>query len=95
LSKLIAQAQLLPHLNAADENPKIVVGSVATWQKQVLLVKRSIEPRRGFWALPAGFLETGETAEAGAEREASEEAHASLKMRSLLAVYSIPHISQM
>lgn len=75
-------------------NPKIVVGSVAVWQNSILLCKRAIEPRSGFWTLPAGFLELGESAEDGARREAMEEACADLEIDRLLAVYSIPRISQ-
>ncbi|WP_340116090.1 NUDIX hydrolase [Pelagibius sp. 7325] len=76
------------------ENPKIVVGSVATWQDRILLCRRAIEPRRGFWTLPAGYLELHEEAAAGARREAWEEARARLEIDQLLAVYSIPRISQ-
>ncbi|KKJ76986.1 NUDIX hydrolase [Kiloniella litopenaei] len=76
------------------ENPKIVTGVVATWGAKVLLVKREIEPRRGYWALPAGYMELHETAEQGATREAWEEARAKLKIDQLLAIYSIPQISQ-
>src|SRR5688572_16959214 len=60
----------------AYENPKIVVGSVAAWEDRILLCRRAIDPRRGFWTLPAGFLELGETALDGARREAWEEARA-------------------
>ena len=78
----------------AYENPKIVVGSVATWEGRVLLCRRAIEPRRGLWTLPAGFLELHETPEEGALREAREEACATLRIRDLLAIYTIRHISQ-
>ena len=76
------------------ENPKIVVGSVALWEGLILLCRRAIDPRKGFWTLPAGYLELNETAADGAKREAREEANAELEMRGLLAVYSIPRISQ-
>jgi len=78
----------------AYENPKIVVGSVATWDGRVLLCRRAIPPRRGFWTLPAGFLELGESPEEGALREAWEEARAHLRLEGLLAVYTIRRISQ-
>ena len=61
-------------------NPRIVVGSVVTWaddaeaEPRILMCRRAIEPRRGFWTLPAGFMETGEAIEAAAAREAREEA---------------------
>jgi ADP-ribose pyrophosphatase YjhB (NUDIX family) len=76
------------------ENPKVVVGVVATWGDRVLLCRRAIEPRRGAWTLPAGFLEQHESPEEGAIREAWEEARATLRIRDLLAVYTIKHISQ-
>lgn len=76
------------------ENPKIVVGSVCEWSGRILLCRRSIEPRSGFWTIPAGFLELNETTEAGARREAWEEARARIEIDAILAVYNIPHISQ-
>jgi len=79
----------------AYENPKVVVGVVATWEDKLLMCKRAIEPRRGFWTLPAGFMELGETPEEGASREAWEEACAKLEIVDLLAVYSLRHISQL
>ena len=75
-------------------NPKVMVGSVAHWQGRVLLCRRDIDPRAGFWTLPAGFLENGETTLDGARREALEEARAELEIDHVLAVYSIPRISQ-
>ncbi|HEY2538625.1 MAG TPA: NUDIX hydrolase [Stellaceae bacterium] len=76
------------------DNPKIVVGSVARWDERILLCRRSIEPRSGFWTLPAGYLELNESASAGAEREAWEEANARIEIEGLLAIYDIPRISQ-
>ena len=76
------------------KNPKIVVGSVATWEDKILLCKRAIEPRIRFWTLPAGYLEINESVEGGAIREAQEEARADLEIDRLLAVYSVPRISQ-
>lgn len=78
----------------AYENPKIVVGSVVTWNNKILLCKRAIRPRKGYWTLPAGYLELNETPIEGAMREAQEEACARIRVRDLLAVYSIPRISQ-
>jgi len=77
------------------QNPKIIVGSVVAHDGRILLCRRAIEPRRGFWTLPAGFLELGETAEEGAAREAWEEAGARIAFDGLLAVYSISRIGQM
>jgi ADP-ribose pyrophosphatase YjhB (NUDIX family) len=75
-------------------NPKIVAGSVVTKDDKILLCKRAIEPRKGYWTLPAGFMEEGETVEAAAQREAFEEARARIEIDQLLAVYSVPRISQ-
>lgn len=75
-------------------NPKIVVGSVVSHAGRILLCRRAIEPRRGFWTIPAGYLEEHETTEAGACREAQEEACADIAIDQLLAVYNIPRISQ-
>ena len=55
------------------ENPKIVVGSVVGYDKKILLCRRDINPRRGFWTIPAGYLELNETVVDGARREAREE----------------------
>lgn len=76
------------------ENPKIVVGSVVYLEDRILLCRRAIEPRAGYWTLPAGYLELGESAEAGARREAQEEARAEIGIEQLLGVYSIPRINQ-
>ena len=78
----------------AYENPKIVVGSVVVEAGRVLLCRRAIEPRLGFWTLPAGYMELGETTEEGAKREAWEEARAKLELDGLLAIYSIARIGQ-
>ena len=58
------------------QNPRIIVGCLVTYEDQVMLCRRAIEPRSGLWTLPAGFMENGETAEAGALRETWEEARA-------------------
>ena len=76
------------------ENPKVVVGSVVAHRDRVLLCRRAIEPRRGYWTLPAGYLEMGESIEEGAMREAFEEAEAQITLDGILAVYSISRIGQ-
>ena len=80
--------------HVAYENPKIVVGSVVDLDGGVLLCRRAIEPRRGFWTLPAGYMEMQETVEEGAAREAWEEARARLTLEGVLAVYSIARLGQ-
>ena len=78
----------------AYDNPKIVVGSVVRHEDRYLLCRRAIDPRKGYWTLPAGYLELGESTEAGAMREAWEEARARIGLDGLLAIYSIQHLSQ-
>jgi ADP-ribose pyrophosphatase YjhB (NUDIX family) len=76
------------------ENPKIVAGCIAEWGEQVLLCRRSIEPRYGLWTLPAGFMENRETTAQAAAREALEEAHARVESLTLYGLFNLPHISQ-
>jgi ADP-ribose pyrophosphatase YjhB (NUDIX family) len=76
------------------DNPKIVVGSVATHVDRILLCRRAIDPRDGYWTLPAGYLEHNESPETGALREAWEEARARQEIEQLLATYAITRISQ-
>ncbi len=76
------------------DNPKVVVGSVVVADDAVLLCRRAIEPRRGYWTLPAGYLELDETLEEGAAREAMEEAQAAIAIDGILAVFSIARIGQ-
>ena len=76
------------------ENPKIVTGVVALWEGKILMCRRAIEPRKGFWTLPAGFMEQHETTRDGAAREAQEEACADIAVGPLLAIFNIARISQ-
>lgn len=75
-------------------NPRIVVGCVPLHEERILICRRAIEPRRGFWAVPAGFLENGETLQQGAARESREEAMADVEIGSLLAVATVMHAHQ-
>jgi ADP-ribose pyrophosphatase YjhB (NUDIX family) len=76
------------------QNPKMVVGCIPVWEDRTLLCRRSIEPRYGKWTIPAGYLEQGETVEAGAKRELREEAGATVESLEPYALYNIPLISQ-
>jgi len=79
----------------AYENPKIVVGAVVVANDgRILLCRRAIQPRLGYWTLPAGFMEMGETLEEGAAREAWEEARARITIEGMLGVFSISRIGQ-
>jgi ADP-ribose/FAD diphosphatase len=76
------------------ENPRMVVGCIIEEQERILLCKRAIEPRHGFWTVPAGFLELGESTVQGAVRETHEEAGAQVKVIAPYAHFDIPHIGQ-
>jgi len=76
------------------ENPRVIVTAMCVWKNQVLLCRRAIPPRYGFWTLPGGFMEIGETIEEGACREVREEAGADVTIQSLLATYTVPRIGQ-
>ena len=81
--------------NVHYENPLNVVGTLPVWGDQVLLCRRNIEPRYGFWTLPAGFMELGETAAEGALRETIEEAGARVEMQGLYTVLNVVRVGQL
>lgn len=76
------------------QNPRVIVGCLPVAGERILLCKRAIEPRRGFWTLPAGFLENGETTLGGAQRETWEEAQAKVANPALYRIFDLPGISQ-
>jgi ADP-ribose pyrophosphatase YjhB (NUDIX family) len=76
------------------KNPLLVLGCVPQWEDKILLCRRAIEPRLGFWTVPAGFMENGETMQKAAARECYEEALARVEIGSLLAVANVTHAGQ-
>jgi ADP-ribose pyrophosphatase YjhB (NUDIX family) len=76
------------------ENPKVVVGTLPVWEDRILLCKRAIEPRLGYWTLPSGFMENGETLEEGAIRETIEESGADVELIRPFAGFSITQVNQ-
>ncbi|MGB8327643.1 MAG: NUDIX hydrolase [Steroidobacteraceae bacterium] len=76
------------------QNPKIVVGCVPEFGGQILICRRAIEPRLGYWTVPAGFMENGETLQQAAARESREEALADVEIGSLLSVVHVTHSQQ-
>lgn len=78
------------------QNPKMVVGSIPLWRddERVLLCRRAIEPRHGYWTLPAGFMENSETTEEAAARETFEEAGARIELQGLFSLLNVPHVHQ-
>lgn len=76
------------------QNPRVIVGCLPIAGERILLCKRAIEPRLGYWTLPAGFLENGETTLAGAQRETWEEASAQVANPTLYRIFDLPGINQ-
>ena len=84
-----------PDCNAIHyQNPRIVTGTVCTWDNRILLCKRAIEPRYGCWTLPAGFMEIDETVADGAIRETTEEAGARIELQDLYSMIDVIHAEQ-
>lgn len=75
-------------------NPRLVVGALPLWEERVLLCRRAIEPRRGYWTLPAGFMENGESLDEAARRETHEEAGAAVDIGPIFTILSLPRIDQ-
>ncbi len=75
-------------------NPLLVVGAVATWENRILMCKRAIEPRRGFWTVPAGFMENDETMQEAAARETQEEALAKIEVGDMFAAINVLRVNQ-
>ncbi|MDO9419997.1 MAG: NUDIX hydrolase [Herminiimonas sp.] len=80
------------------QNPKMVLGSIPVWDEdgdmRILLCKRAIEPRHGYWTLPAGFMENNETTAEAAIRETVEEAGANIQLHGLFSLLNVPHVHQ-
>ena len=75
-------------------NPKLVLGAIPEWEGRLLLCRRAIEPRYGYWTLPAGFMENGETAAEAAARETLEEAGARVELLAAFSMISVPYVNQ-
>ena len=76
------------------QNPKVVVGCIPEYEQRILFCKRAIEPRLGYWTLPAGFMENAETSAEGAARETLEEAGARVEIIDMFTMFNLPHINQ-
>jgi len=76
------------------QNPRIVAGCVPEYQGTILLCKRAIEPRSGYWTVPAGFMEFDETVAQAAARETLEEAEAQVEMGALIAIVDVLQAKQ-
>jgi len=76
------------------QNPKLVLGSIPEWEGRLLLCRRAIEPRYGYWTLPAGFMENDETVAEAALRETQEEAGARVELGAVFSMISVPRVNQ-
>lgn len=84
-----------PHCEHIDyDNPRIITGTIPLYKGQLLLCRRNIEPRFGYWTLPAGFMENQETTSEGALRETLEESGSIAVCKQAFSMISIPHINQ-
>jgi ADP-ribose pyrophosphatase YjhB (NUDIX family) len=76
------------------QNPRLVVGALPEWEGRLLLCRRAIEPRYGYWTLPAGFMENDETAAQAALRETLEEAGARIELMAPFSMICVPYVNQ-
>jgi len=76
------------------QNPRLIVGTIPEYQGKLLLCRRAIEPRYGYWTLPAGFMENDETTAQAALRETLEEAGAQIELGAPFSMISVPHVNQ-
>lgn len=76
------------------QNPLLVVGAIPEHEGKLLLCRRAIEPRYGYWTLPAGFMENGETVAQAAARETLEEAGARVELGEAFSMISVPYVNQ-
>jgi len=76
------------------QNPKLVLGAIPEWQGRLLLCRRAIEPRYGYWTLPAGFMENGESTGEATLRETLEEAGARIELQAAFSMISVPYVNQ-
>ena len=75
-------------------NPRVIVGCLPIYDNKIVICRRAIDPCKGKWNLPAGFMENGERAEEGALRELKEETGLDGEIVKLHCIYSIPHVNQ-
>lgn len=71
-------------------DPKVVACSVVEMNNRIVLLKRDINPQRGKWVLPGGYVDRGEAVPAAALRETEEECGLRTRIKRLLGVYSYP-----
>jgi ADP-ribose pyrophosphatase YjhB (NUDIX family) len=83
-----------PEGHVTWRNPRVVVGTLPVRGGRVFLARRAIEPARGLWTYPGGFMELGESTQEGARRETEEETQLLVEIGRLIGVYSRPAVGQ-
>jgi ADP-ribose pyrophosphatase YjhB (NUDIX family) len=71
-------------------NPKLIVSVIVERDGRVLLLRRAIEPRRGYWTFPGGYMEIDESVEECVLRETREEAGITVELEGLVGIFSRP-----
>lgn len=69
-------------------DPKVACGTIAELDGRFALIQRAIEPKKGSWSFPCGFMEIDETTEQAAQRETREETGLEVRLSGLLGTYS-------
>jgi ADP-ribose pyrophosphatase YjhB (NUDIX family) len=77
------------------QNPRMVVGSIPEFENRILLCRRDIEPCRGKWTLPAGFLENNESVRQGAQRETYEETRVRVEIIAPYRLFDLVFVNQL
>ncbi len=75
-------------------DPKVVACAILDLHGRIALLKRDIEPQKGKWVLPGGYVDRGEEVEAAAVRETLEECGVEIRINGLVGVYSYPGKTQ-
>jgi ADP-ribose pyrophosphatase YjhB (NUDIX family) len=77
------------------QSPRLAAGCIAEWKGRILLCRRAVEPARGRWGLPAGFVVPGESTRIAAARETLEEANVAVEIQRAYALFHVPHANQL
>ena len=77
------------------QSPRLAAGCIAEWEGKILLCRRAVDPARGRWGLPAGFVAAGESTSAAAVRETLEEANVAVNIVQAYALFHVPHANQL
>ncbi|MBV7330109.1 NUDIX domain-containing protein [Chloroflexi bacterium TSY] len=70
-------------------DPKVAVTALVTYQKKILLIRRAVDPEKGKWALPGGYMDAGEMPDEALQRELMEEVQLAIRVGSLIEIFPI------